>query len=160
MCDFVTRKVSAFKVCSEEFNPDEVIRILIRQMPNQIRNLLWNNMPETIDDLIERVSRFDQINDGNEQDGGEHRPQNQGASGYNKFPTKPKSENICAMGVRAGDKTVNVERPQGGQPQQQKPPQGNVQHSVTERPHQEAKISCSGGENGAFPRSHERRQEN
>lgn len=127
MCDFVTRKVSAFKICSENFDPAEIIRILIRQMPGNVRNLLWNNMPETIDELIERVSRFDQTNDGNDQDSPNERSRfgnnGGGTNGYNG--TKYRQENVCAVEVRTGEKAPRQGKPQGGPSQQQPKPKEN-----------------------------------
>ncbi len=64
MCDFATRKIAAFKACEEGINNNDLIRIIIRQLPVSIQNLLWNSMPVDYEDLVERLSLFDRTLNG------------------------------------------------------------------------------------------------
>ncbi len=37
-CDFATRKIAAFKACEEKADTGEIMRIVIRQLPNSIQS--------------------------------------------------------------------------------------------------------------------------
>lgn len=64
MCDFATRKIAAFKACEEGIDNNELTRIIIRQLPVSIQNLLWNSIPVDYEDLVERLSLFDRTLNG------------------------------------------------------------------------------------------------
>ena len=58
--DFATRKITTFKACDPRMSESEIVKIVIRQLPYAIQNLLNSVVPINADTLQTLLARYDQ----------------------------------------------------------------------------------------------------
>ena len=58
--DFATRKITTFKACDPRMSESKIIKIVIRQLPYAIQNLLNSVVPINADTLQTLLARYDQ----------------------------------------------------------------------------------------------------
>ena len=58
--DFATRKITTFKACDPRMSEGEIVKIVIRQLPYAIQNLLNSVVPINADTLQTLLARYDQ----------------------------------------------------------------------------------------------------